>query len=86
MLFIMRWYRLRSIKQPLYIYIIALIPNGYKSVPPMQAVSWATPRKDQSEASVDLRKAEIFINNRSGQELILPEDGKRGFKSMELYR
>lgn len=30
----------------------------------MQAVVYATPRRDVSEISEDVRKAEVFINNR----------------------
>ena len=60
-------------------------------------MSWATPRRDKSESSVDLRKAEIFINNRRGEESVLAPlknskeiqgeaDALHQFEAMEFYR
>jgi hypothetical protein len=56
-------------------------------LPQRQSIVWATPRKDASEQSVDLRKAEIFINNRG----ITQSEAKGGggaapFCCFELYR
>lgn len=57
-----------------------------------QNVVWSTPRKNASEQSADLRKAEIFINNRGFEG---DDGGKAGggsggaptpFCCFELYR
>jgi len=48
-----------------------------------QNVIWSTPRKDNSQQSSDLRKAEIFINNRSGS---ASGDDAGSFCCFELYR
>lgn len=61
----------------------------------MQNVVWTTPRKGADQPGVsnrqqnDLRKAEIFINNRAAQELQPSVDGVPGQEQwcgMELYR
>lgn len=50
---------------------------------PYQSVTWSTPRKDAREQSSDLRKAEIFINNRGGGDA---GAGGGRFCCFEVYR
>lgn len=56
---------------------------------------YATPRRDQSVITEDMRKAEIFINNRSGVSFgpsvtapssSLPLGSQPSFVCSELYR
>jgi hypothetical protein len=43
---------------------------------------WSTPRRNASEQTDDLRKAELFINNRLGEE----DEADGTFTCMELWR
>jgi hypothetical protein len=59
--------------------------------PAPQAVVWSTPRKDASQQSADLRKAEVFINNRGSSGFDGDGGGNQGggaspFCCFELYR
>ncbi|GFH06288.1 uncharacterized protein HaLaN_00895 [Haematococcus lacustris] len=49
----------------------------------LQAVVWATPRRNEGPASYDMRKAEVFINNRSSDPL---NDSPCSWSCSELYR
>ncbi|KAL6758278.1 hypothetical protein V8C86DRAFT_2598778 [Haematococcus lacustris] len=51
--------------------------------PTRLAVVWATPRRSEGPASFDMRKAEVFINNRSSDPL---NDSPCSWSCSELYR
>ncbi|KAJ9512178.1 hypothetical protein QJQ45_012674 [Haematococcus lacustris] len=51
--------------------------------PTRLAVVWATPRRNEGPASFDMRKAEVFINNRSSDPL---NDSPCSWSCSELYR